>query len=335
MACLYKLLIVKNKNDFKTFARCFITRILSGLIPVLILFMYLVFNGAIDSFIDYTINGISTFSNYISYINLLHYGIESKILSILMPINFILMFVVSVIITPKKDWQNYIYILFAYSIATFIVTFPISDKVHFYIGITPSIISLIYIISLVLHYIRKKITIKIFNNKFIKVVFSVIFSFILFFSIIKLSKNNLKNLYFYLNEKNKYTNFDNYKYIKVGNDLQNEIKEIDSYILENEAEGKKVYILDAAAAVYMIPLNKYNKNYDMFNKGNFGKNGEDGIIEDISNEANALYLIKKDNYQRNWQNPEKVREYIKKDLKKIDEIFIFDVYTIDVEGENI
>ena len=31
------------------------------------------------------------------------------------------------------------------------------------------------------------------------------------------------------------------------------------------SENKNVYILDASAALYMVPIDRYNKNYDMFN----------------------------------------------------------------------
>ena len=36
-----------------------------------------------------------------------------------------------------------------------------------------------------------------------------------------------------------------------------------------------VKILDASAALYMIPIDKYNKNYDLLLKGNLGKDGEE------------------------------------------------------------
>ena len=52
------------------------------------------------------------------------------------------------------------------------------------------------------------------------------------------------------------------------------VYEIDIYFqnnIEQEKENKKVYILDAEAAIYMIPINNYNKDYDMFLKGNIGK----------------------------------------------------------------
>ena len=77
----------------------------------------------------------------------------------------------------------------------------------------------------------------------------------------------------------------------------------------------------------MIPIDKYNKDYDMFLKGNIGKDGEQGQIEKIeqSNE-NCLYLIRKKEYNNNWQTPTKVLEHIRNSLEKVDEIEIFDVY---------
>ena len=37
-------------------------------------------------------------------------------------------------------------------------------------------------------------------------------------------------------------------------------------------------------------------------------------------------LIKSEQYSRNWQNPEKVRKYIIKNMNKTGEINVFDIY---------
>ena len=75
----------------------------------------------------------------------------------------------------------------------------------------------------------------------------------------------------------------------------------------------------------MIPIGRYNKDYDMFLNGNLGQLGEKGQIEKIKNE-DALYLITNNKVKRNWQNPEKVRQYIIDNLKIVDKIDFFDVY---------
>ena len=77
----------------------------------------------------------------------------------------------------------------------------------------------------------------------------------------------------------------------------------------------------------MIPENKYNKNYDMFLKGNIGKDGEKGQIEIIKQrKENELYLIRKPNLKLNWQTPTEVIKYIRENLNKIGEISIYEIY---------
>lgn len=41
---------------------------------------------------------------------------------------------------------------------------------------------------------------------------------------------------------------------------------------------------------------------------------------------NVIILIRNEKYSRNWQNPEKVREYIINDWEKTGEVGIFDTY---------
>ena len=101
------------------------------------------------------------------------------------------------------------------------------------------------------------------------------------------------------------------------------MQQIDEYI---KSQDKKVYILDPISALYTIPIDVYNKNYDMFLIGNLGKDGEQGIIEDIKNEEDAIYLVKNEQYLRNWQNPEGVREYVINNLEKTGELLYFDIY---------
>ena len=62
----------------------------------------------------------------------------------------------------------------------------------------------------------------------------------------------------------------------------------------------------------------------MFLKGNLGSKGEDGIIERIQKEENAVYLLKMD--YLNWQNPNKVRDYIMSNLNYKGNISIFYIY---------
>ena len=64
----------------------------------------------------------------------------------------------------------------------------------------------------------------------------------------------------------------------------------------------------------------------MFNKGNLGGSGENGIIEELENQKDIILLIRNDKYNRNWQNPEEVRNYVIQNIEKTGEIGIFDIY---------
>ena len=101
---------------------------------------------------------------------------------------------------------------------------------------------------------------------------------------------------------------------------------IQNYII---SENNNVYILDSEAAIYMISLDKYNKDFDMFNKGNLGSKSEKGIIEEINNfSSGTKLLIKNNKYSKNWQTPMEVIKYIENNFSKIGEISIFDIYEI-------
>lgn len=295
------------------------------LLPVLIMFIYLVVNGAIKDFVNYAILGISTFSNKIEYVNLfLNDKIEICILAVLMPVSIVtisIMLIIAKILKKENQVLAKLLTVLVYSLSIIIVMYPISDEIHFLIGGLISIIGLIYIIFL----LGKVIYDKIENNKKLKIykVLTAIICGILFEIILT---SMLMNMYNYIKvEKN--VEISHFKNIETSDSLVNRIKNIDNYILDKEQIGQKAYILDAEAAIYMIPINKYNKDYDMFLKGNIGKDGENGQIEKIKNKnENELILIKKSEFKVNWQTPLKVINYIRNNLQKIDSISIYDVY---------
>ena len=77
----------------------------------------------------------------------------------------------------------------------------------------------------------------------------------------------------------------------------------------------------------MIPIDRYNKDYDMFLKGNIGKDGEQGQIEKIKQKNdNEIILVRKSNLKTNWQTPKEVVKYVRENLEKIGKINIFEIY---------
>lgn len=314
---LYKILLIENKEQIKPYLKEIFTRIIGILIPCLVIGIYIILTGALKDFINYAILGISTFSNKISYLGLFQSEkLEIRLLAIAVPI-YIILLEVYLVVTKirKKDNETIknILTLFIYSLSIIIVMYPISDEIHFLIGSFISIIGLFSVIILLGKKICKK-PYKIISL----VIWILIFAYILTIGI--------NNWYKYIKqEKNQEIN--NYKNIEIEDYLQKRINQIDEFILQQEKQGKKVYVLDAEAAIYMIPINKYNKDYDMFLKGNIGKEGEEGQIEKIKQkDENTIYLIKRKGLNLNWQTPLKVIEYIRENLKLTGEINIYEIY---------
>ena len=308
-----KLINIKNKDDFKIYIKSFIYRVIGILIPTSLMFIYLILNNDFSDFISYTIKGASSFTNYISYISLIKFDFTGA-LAVLVPI-IIIYELYNIIL---KDSNKQLYYLFVYGLAIFIIGFPISNKIHFIIGATPFIILLIIEINNSIELAYRKF---IKNKKVLKNTLLVFLSYINLILILTIIIYAFMNYAIYV--KSNYSKLNHYKYIPIQKELENSIDKIDEYILEN---NKKVLILDAQAAVYMIPIDIYNKDYDMFNKGNFGYNGEERLINEISNSKDVEYLILNQKYRLNWQTPINIINYIKKNKLKKGSIEIFDIY---------
>ncbi len=311
------IIFIKNKENIKIICKNILFRILGiGITILILLVLYLQYNtNSLNAFIDYCILGIKNFSNSIPYKILLYdKNIFIKITAILIPLTFIF---VSILILYNlfkgKNIKNY-FTLLIYSVSLFVIIFPISNNIHFLIG---SLISMILLVYLLYKSIRK-----IIPNKFNKIIkFLVIFccSFLLLYIQVITIKN-------YIDTTKEYkirNNISHYRSIPMTDSIYNAIIEMDNFILSC---NKEVYILDSDAALYMIPIDRYHKDYDMFNKGNFGSRGEEGKIEDLKEEKDIIVLIKKDGIARNWQTPEKVIDFVKNNFTKIGEILIFDIY---------
>lgn len=305
-----KLLFVKNKEEFKIYLKSFTFRLIGIIIPVSIVIIYLLANHAFSDFISYTIKGVSGFSNYKSYKNLMNWNIVG-VLSIIVPITFVYEWIKSVVF--EKD--RILYIFCVYGLAIFVVCFPISDEIHFLIGALPTIIVILYELYKVLSKVSRKIFVnKMLNETFITFFASFAILFLIYYTII--------NGYVYFKCISSFSTFNHFNNIPITENLEKQIENVDKYIQQNP----NIKILDATASIYMIPMDRYNKNYDMLLKGNLGYNGEENIIKEISESKETKYLILKDQYNKNWQTPLNVINYVKENKTKIGEIEIFDIY---------
>ena len=324
----YKIIFVQNKKEFIEYLKTAFKRIIGILIPMILVFIYLIATNSLQDFINYAVLGISTFSNKIPYAQLMNNDKkEIQILSRIMPFIFLAMAVLTIVLQNKKKKENIgnidnkILTMLIYSLSTIIIMYPISDEIHFLIAGTITFIGLAYILYLLGITIYNKINLQ--SKKKIYKITSLMISII---AIAFIAVRGIENITEYTKQEKNET-IEHYKNIQISEYLQERINEIDIFILEQEKENKKVYILDAEAAIYMIPINNYNKDYDMFLKGNIGKDGQEGQIQKIKQkETNEIILIRKRNLQSNWQTPTEVVDYVRENLEFMGEVSIYEVY---------
>lgn len=324
----YKIIFVQNKKEFIEYLKTAFKRIIGILIPIILVLIYLIVTNSLQDFINYAVLGISTFSNKIPYAQLMNNDKkEIQILSRIMPFILLAMAVLTIVLQNKKKKENIgnidnkILTMLIYSLSTIIIMYPISDEIHFLIAGTITFIGLAYILYLLGITIYNKINLQ--SKKKIYKITSLMISII---AIAFIAVRGIENITEYTKQEKNET-IEHYKNIQISEYLQERINEIDIFILEQEKENKKVYILDAEAAIYMIPINNYNKDYDMFLKGNIGKDGQEGQIQKIKQkETNEIILIRKRNLQSNWQTPTEVVDYVRENLEFMGEVSIYEVY---------
>lgn len=324
----YKIIFVQNKKEFIEYLKTAFKRIIGILIPIILVLIYLIVTNSLQDFINYAVLGISTFSNKIPYAKLMNNDKkEIQILSRIMPFILLAMAVLTIVLQNKKKKENIgnidnkILTMLIYSLSTIIIMYPISDEIHFLIAGTITFIGLAYILYLLGITIYNKINLQ--SKKKIYKITSLMISII---AIAFIAVRGIENITEYTKQEKNET-IEHYKNIQISEYLQERINEIDIFILEQEKENKKVYILDAEAAIYMIPINNYNKDYDMFLKGNIGKDGQEGQIQKIKQkETNEIILIRKRNLQSNWQTPTEVVDYVRENLEFMGEVSIYEVY---------
>lgn len=304
-----------NKNKINKKIKNLIIEFFIFSILLSILLIIFNFNNILYDFINYTILGINEFANKNIGINIAHFILV--IFFIFYNLIITIIFLKNKKININKDEKEKILILSCFSTPLILTVWPIINDVHTLIAIFLSIILHIFIIKIMV----KKINIKI-NIKFINIILIIICTITSVFSIYcfenwRISKNYFKENYKIEKENPFYGGI-------LKKETIEKINSITNYINNN---SNTVIILSNQAALYMIPLQRNNGVMDLPFKGNLGKEGEKGLIEEIKNINNLEILIVKDEKDMMWQESKLVRKYILENLKKIGEIEEFYIYT--------
>lgn len=125
-------------------------------------------------------------------------------------------------------------------------------------------------------------------------------------------------------EEYKLSKIPHYEGIPINESMEENIVMVSDYIEKTQQGGNNVYMAYEYAAIYMIPLDNYTKNWDLLLVGNLGT----ATIEELLDvEEDSVFLVPKDNVSLNKMAHVELINYIKENYEYIDEVQQFDVYT--------
>ena len=168
----YKIFEFKNFKNFKDCFEICTIRLLGVLLPILLFAIYLTVNNIWTEFIDYTILGISTFSNNIPYTKL--FSTDAP-LAYAIPV-FLAIIVITSLVTliskglRNKEWAKNIRTLMIFDIATAVAVYPIADRMHFAVATVCTILTVMYLVNVWFVYGLKV------ESKKIKTIFNTFFN---------------------------------------------------------------------------------------------------------------------------------------------------------------
>ena len=309
---LFIVYIIKIKQNKITIKQS-ICILISFIIPLILVVVYFNYNGIFEEFISYCFLGILEFSNKNKVINM-----DAIIYITVGMISIVLSFLLINLKAVNKNIKKINYIMLPFSILLLATIYPIFNVYHAILGSIISVVTLIYNLHniFVIEFIEEKKLNKIVN------LFIVICT-------IYFIGYNVYYGYEYNKSKIICKDIEIYKYMMIEDELKNKINTICEYIKENEKQGYDTKIISYEANLYINILNKNNKNMDLPFLGNFGKNGENGIIKEVQDlKEGTKILITHDEIKKYkiGQESKRINEFIMDNYKKIGEIEDYYIY---------
>lgn len=241
------------------------------------------------------------------------------IIELIKNITLIVIAIVTILIIKKKRIANVqnIIILMCFAIGANLVVLPIVNKHH--------VIMASFLWEIIILYEIYQILGPMFSIKQISDVLKIISILLV---LITITKSVI--LAFIDRGKVRITDKNSAFYgAKIDKEILNEIEEVTKYINDKMKQGKNVKIFSSTAMFYSLNIEINNWYFDMPLVGNMGKDGENKAINKIHTLENTIMLIENENYKSNYQFMNNVRQYVKNNYKKIDELYSYDVYEIN------
>lgn len=291
------IICICDKFIYEENVKYVIKRVFISGIPMIIYVTWLLVIGDFKYFFEYAVIGIRYFTHRESYIDFI--TISGLTFFFFLISLFMLIKCIVKMIKQKELRINHGILLT--SIAWLSLTYPLCDINHFLISIMP-LIPCFFMCT------------KIKELKLLEKAFCYTYTIIIaiFFFYVRIP-----------NDEHLICEINHYNNIPMIKTLNETIIEVDEYILEQEKNGYDVYIADDTSATYMIPLDRYRKNWDMLLLGNIGCTTVDDLL---TNDENRIYLVFRNDKAIGYQGHFELISKIKNEYEKIDEVAHFDVY---------
>lgn len=268
--------------------------------------LYELLNNNLENFISLCILGLKDFKQNIALSNL----------TITYLITFIITIVISVLviknIKDEKIKLN-IKIMLTFATGSLVLVYPIFNQYHASLAIIAS--------ELLIMYALYEILKDLFDGDNIQKIINLVATIL----ITVLMIINVSEIIRYANARERNGIF---KGAIFEDELKENVKNVDNYLIEKQKEGKNIVVVSIYAMFYTLDLNIDNYYFDMPLRGNFGKDGTSKMIEKLKNlDNNTIILIDNDETKYTiYQFPEELKEYVKQNCKYIEQIENFDVY---------
>lgn len=274
-------------------------RVWVSFVPSICYLLFLQATNALEDFFDYSIVGIKYFTH--------RYGIndfasEGIICVVLLLFPLVTGYLMLVQYLKDESIRKIIVTFSVLCLAGCVVAYPLCDYSHFVIAITPLVPCL---------FLGIRIKPVKDGQKIFCVFFAIMISVCCVYRFVPLS-----NEY-------KLCSLKHYSKLPIRKDFEKYIQEIDNFILEQEAKNIKVLITDKVAAMYMIPLDKYNKDFDLLLEGNVGSKS---VEELLMAKENVLYLLPSKDVELEPQSHEELINYIRNNYYFKGEVFNYEIY---------
>lgn len=292
VVCVYYILHSKHNKKYV------MARIAMSAVPLTIYSVFLIITGTLRDFWEYAVEGIGTFTHRITPIDLLKSGPGNIVF-------FLIVFVAYFLIAKriaKKGSNDSIFSLLVFNVSWIIVVYPLCDASHLLCLLIPLLPLMLSCVEC-RQYKEKE--------KYLCIVVTAIVCIVAIIPFLAIGRE------YTISVQN------NYQGVVIDSSVDKRIKTVGKYIIAQNEKGYTVRIVADAACAYKIPLDIYEKNWDMLLVGNIGSNN---IKTLLNADSKCVYLVHKDSSVLNEQNYFELIDFIKMNYTKVGEVLNFDVY---------